>query len=318
MTVSVDEVLDAGRRVRERRQALGLSVRQLAERANLSPSYISAIEVGKNPSTGRPTVPSRRVLESLSKALGLTLAGFGGTHSDAPASHAVHDHTLIYTLGNRRGDALPVARRLYGESVSHWICICDPRNTTPMFPDDAVSEPDVTRITWPFGSSVYPDEFLVPDRIPQGLAQELEINRNALSDEDVGVIIEDCSAVMRWMVNPESEVEYETVWPEKVCRCFHDALGTEPAANICVYNHADIEPLSHRIDVLNTILDLIQTHESLVCVDTDDRLEVGNRAATRILSEVRPAGVSVNAWHALATASAQSLTGPQKFSPTAD
>src|SRR5690242_20266015 len=47
-----------GIEVRDRRTRLGLSVRALARHAGVSPAYITAIETARNPSTGRPPVPS--------------------------------------------------------------------------------------------------------------------------------------------------------------------------------------------------------------------------------------------------------------------
>jgi hypothetical protein len=111
---------------------------------------------------------------------------------------------------------------------------------------------------------------------------------------------------MRWVVNPETSVEYETVWPTKVCGSFDAVLGCSPAANVCVYNHSDIEPIANRIDVLETVLGLIKAHRSIISIDSSGRIEVDGRAASAILSQVRPSDVSVNAWETLVSAYAQS------------
>lgn len=317
MKSGVEPIATIGENVRERRQALGLSIRQLAERAELSPSYVSAIELGKNPSTGRPTAPSKRVIESLSRALGVRLADTAELTTEPACGHAGHDHTLVYVLGGRRTDVLPQLKGLYGDKVDHWVYVSDPR-TSPSSGQQDDDEADTTRITWPFGSQVYPDEFLIPDRIPAALSEELDRNRSTLEDKNVGFVIGDCSAVMRWVVNPETEVEYEAVWPNKVCSSFDTVLGSSPAANVCVYNHSDIEPIANRIDLLRTVIDLIDTHKSIVAIGSDNQIEVGGRAASAILSQVRPSSVSVNAWDALVSAYARSWSVGAEREPHCD
>jgi len=298
MPSGADHIGGIANSVRERRCALGLSVRQLAQRAELSPSYVSAIELGKNPSTGRPTAPSKRVLESLGKALGIRLTALGEASNRLPSVGSGNDHTLVYVLGGRRTDILPQLRMLYGNQVEHWVYVNDPRSHLSA-DGEAESERDTTRITWPFGSAVYPDEFLVPGRIPNALSKELARSRPMLESKDVGFVIGDCSAVMRWVVNPETSVEYETIWPTKICSSFDNVLGCYPAATVCVYNHSDIEAIANRIDILETVLGLINAHGSVISIDSSDKTEVGGRAASAILSQVRPPAVSVNAWSPL-------------------
>lgn len=66
------------------RDAHGLSLREAARRTGgvLSHAYLSQLELGKNPKTGKPIDPSPRVLRALSDAYGvsyerlLALAGY--------------------------------------------------------------------------------------------------------------------------------------------------------------------------------------------------------------------------------------------------
>ena len=55
------------------RKRNGLSQRQFAERCDLSNGYISMLESGKNPASGKPLVPQLPALAKLAAGMGLTL-----------------------------------------------------------------------------------------------------------------------------------------------------------------------------------------------------------------------------------------------------
>jgi len=71
-------IQDMGRRVRERRKALGLTQEDLAERTGLSRNQIQNVENGRSgrwdPDTGRPRSANARfdTVFALAEALGLT------------------------------------------------------------------------------------------------------------------------------------------------------------------------------------------------------------------------------------------------------
>lgn len=70
-----------GQRVRKRRERLGLSQQQLAERADLDTTYISGIERGRRN-------PGLNALAQLAKALNLSLSTLVG-HLREPVPHEV-------------------------------------------------------------------------------------------------------------------------------------------------------------------------------------------------------------------------------------
>ena len=55
------------------RKRNGLSQRQLAERCGLSNGYISMLEHGKNPASGKPLAPQLPALAKLAAGMGITL-----------------------------------------------------------------------------------------------------------------------------------------------------------------------------------------------------------------------------------------------------
>ena len=64
-------------------------------------------------------------------------------------------------------------------------------------------------------------------------------------------------------MNPESEVDFETGWAELSGDVMKRVFGRAPVANVCVYDHSDIESLSARIDVLDTLMRLFSSHSNV-------------------------------------------------------
>ncbi|MBF6591407.1 MAG: helix-turn-helix domain-containing protein, partial [Ktedonobacterales bacterium] len=62
---------DLGQLLKGRRQELRLHAKEVAAAAEVSPAYISMLEVGLNPKTGRPPRPSLDILTRLARALDL-------------------------------------------------------------------------------------------------------------------------------------------------------------------------------------------------------------------------------------------------------
>jgi len=58
-----------GKTLRERRRSLGISVRSAAQRAGIGTTYLWILERGMNPSTGKASRPSRKVLSGLADTL---------------------------------------------------------------------------------------------------------------------------------------------------------------------------------------------------------------------------------------------------------
>ena len=77
------------------REEHGLSQRQFAERCgDITNGYVSMIEQGKNPSTGKPIVPSIEKVASLARAMGLTLHQLLDMADDSPVTISEKLHSL--------------------------------------------------------------------------------------------------------------------------------------------------------------------------------------------------------------------------------
>ena len=112
------------------------------------------------------------------------------------------------------------------------------------------------------------------------------------------------------MVNPETEIEYETKWPQDVDDVFEELFGHPPLVNVCVYQHADLEAIASRIDVLDAVIRLIQTHSDVIVIEEGGQLSSGAGAIQRILLSLRPPDMSSRSWNSLIKAAAPSLSAP--------
>ncbi|UGS35620.1 helix-turn-helix domain-containing protein [Capillimicrobium parvum] len=291
-----------GERIRARREQLGLSMRAVARAAGVSPSYLGSIESGRNPATGRAPLPSVRVLVRLADALELELDGLlAAVGVGAPPAGAAH--TLLYVMAPRPLNVVEHLVRLHGDTTERWILIPDPREPAPSAADDRV----LLRCSWPVGADPYPDRMLDPQRVVNALDRELRAAAARAGSARVGLAIADCSAVMRWVTNPETEIAFESRWVEDVERGFAATLGRSPTANVCVYHHDDIEALALQVDPLGIGLALLRAHTTIAVVDRTGRLRAGAPAAELMLTALKPAGVSTETWADLCAAASVGL-----------
>lgn len=310
MDIGEDRLVAFGAQIRGRRKALRMSLRELAQRVGLSASYISSIECGRNPTTGRPPQPSAGAVDHLCAVLGLDRGSAlaGPAPADAHAQGAPHacggdghcEHVLLYRLDDRRDGLEPIARRLAGNRVEQWLCVNDPA-TEPRSADGFHAW------NWPFLSGPYPGEYLDVRRIVAALAAEAEARKAALHGRSYGVVIADCSSVMRWVVNPDAEVEFEDIWCAESAAALKAVVGHEPAINICVYHQLDFEALAQRLDRLTMLLRLFETHGRIAALRADGTLVEGREAVAAILREHRPSSVTSTAWRMISGAVAAQI-----------
>lgn len=89
-----------GEIVKQYRDEHGLSQRQFAELCGgITNGYISMIEQGKNPSTGKPIVPSIDKVASLARAMGMTIHQLFDMADDSPVSTGDSDN--LHPLGSQ-------------------------------------------------------------------------------------------------------------------------------------------------------------------------------------------------------------------------
>ena len=283
-------------------------MRAVASRAEVSPGYVTAIELGNNPTTGKPALPSVTVISGLARALDMDFEQLltAIRTASGEAGHRSEAHILLYWLARDDANLLDTVERLFGGLVDHWLYIADPREAAARGPDIA----DPARVSirrWPLGSFPYADRYLRPNDLIEALEAEVMGMADGHSGERVGVAIADCSSVMRWLLNADALIDLEPTWEREADRIFQQHLGAPPAANVCVYQHADFEAIGHSIDPVGTVLNLVRGHDRVVVLDDRGDAVTGSPAIRRILENVRPAGVSSAAWSDLIEAAAVGL-----------
>lgn len=306
MDIGNDRLIAFGAAIRQRRKALRISLRELAQRVGLSASYISSIECGRNPTTGKPPQPSAVAVDHLCETLGLDRTTVFGSpaylHNHNDTCHRSCQHILLYRLDERRDGLEAIVKRLAGGRASQWLCIVDPAT-------EPVAGEGFHAWTWPFLAAPYPSEYLDPRRIVEALSHEAGKHRTSLRDNSYGIVIADCSAVMRWVVNPDAEVEFEDEWCAQSAAALNAEVGHDPAVNICVYHQLDFEAMAQRLDRLTMLLRLFETHGRIAALRADGLLVEGREAVAAILHENRPSTVSSTAWRTIAAAVAAQLAG---------
>jgi transcriptional regulator with XRE-family HTH domain len=287
--------------LRRRREQLDLSMREAARRIGISPSYLVALEQGRNPSTGRAPVPSPPILAAIGRAFDIELATLLDA-SGAPTPSSAH--LLLYQTGTGHHSPLEAARRLFAGQVDAWIEIVDPRGS-----DDARSLPAdiLVRRRRPLISARSGSPVFETPRALAALSDVLAEAPRLDPRPRIGIVFGANSAVLRSIENPPALLESEATWEHDVGVEFRAALGVEPAANVCVYREADIQELDPRLDPLPTVLSLIQTHPHVAVQDNSGAVTTGPAAIETILAAARPAGVSSETWESLARAAAVGL-----------
>ena len=95
-----------GMLIKEYRQQNGVTMEEFAKKCGFSKGYISMIERGKNPKTGRPIAPTLKAYDAIAGAMGLTLNELLKKVDDTVSL----EPTSIEPVGSDLGDviALPI------------------------------------------------------------------------------------------------------------------------------------------------------------------------------------------------------------------
>lgn len=274
-------------------------MREVARRIGISPSYLAALERGRNPSTRRAPVPSVPILGSIGRVLDVPLA----TLLDAAGvTMSRSSHLLLYQTGSGHYSPLDAGRALFAGQVDTWIEIADPRaaNTTRRPPHVLI------RKRGPLGSPQTSGVFDAT-RVLADLEDVLSAIPRSKARRRLGIIFGANSAALRAIENPPALLQSETTWEHDVADRCESALGVEPAANICVYREADLQELAPRLDPLATVLSLVSAHPHVAVQGEGGAIVTGPVAVEIMLVSARPAGSSTETWTSLARAAAAGL-----------
>jgi transcriptional regulator with XRE-family HTH domain len=284
-----------GEIVRRRRRDLGMSLREAARRIGISPSYLVALEQGRNPSTGRAAVPSPVVLSAIGDVLAVDLQDL----LDAcRAVAAPRPHLLLYQTGRTHRSPATAARRVFAGHVDRWIEITDPRQPTRATEGNDV----LVRVQGPLGAAAGPSGYHASDT--RAALARLLAEAPPLGDARVGLIFGANSFLLRSVDRPQTVIAGETSWESDVAATCLTSLHARPAANICVYRDADLRSVGDQLDQIEGLIGLIHTHRQVAVENVRGTITTGRAAIQMILESARPAGITTRAWQSLARAAA--------------
>src|SRR5919109_2204713 len=192
--------------VKRRREQLGLSLREAARRIGISPSYLTAVERGRNPSTGRAPAPSLRIVTAMARALELRPELLLEASGTPPSSSS---HVLLYETDADRSP-LEAARSLFSGDVDAWIELVDPR-----IAGCSERPPDIlVRRRQPLTSAAPGPRAFETHRVLAALSNVVAEAPRASPDLRVGVIFGASSAVLRSVDNPAAVLDSEATWED--------------------------------------------------------------------------------------------------------
>lgn len=288
-----------GVEIRERRTALGLTVRALAKAADVSPAYISAIETGRGSVNGRNPAPSAAIITRLARALDVAPATLLAVLDDRETIPGAY---ILFFVTTPNLPMLSAIDELFGRDVDHWVCIADPR----------VAESDLsgkaTTVIWKFGDAPYQTPFYAGESIAKALGNVIGGLPKRIRAKRVGLVIADNSAAMRYVQNPSDTVANERHWHDDVHAIWAEHMQAPPVIDICAYRAGDLRALGLTIDQLATTLTLITAHDRVAVWDGDGSALVDAAAIRRILNGVCPPGIADVTWHQITRAAAVGLT----------
>ena len=293
----VDRVL--GEVLRDRRAQLGLSLREAARRIGISPSYLVALEQGRNPSTGRAPVPSPVILAAIGHVFGVELRDLlDACGASVPQSA----HLLLFQTGRSYRSPVAAARQVFAGRVDGWVEIADPRA-----PTDAASTDDIlVRAPGPLGLPAGRRVYDASET--HGAFADVLAEGRPQPGARVGLVFGANSLLLRSLGDPSAVLASETTWEFDIAALCQASFGAPPTANVCVYRDADIKKVGDRLDRLEALIGLFRTHPRVAVEDGRGRLTTGPAAIEAILLGARPPGVTQRAWRSLASAAA---TAPQ-------
>ena len=282
----------------QRRQQLGLTTRQLAKRANISQPYVVALERSRNgPDAKRTSAmspsPTVDMIARLATALRMS-----ANELFSQAVRPAGKHVLLFmeddmmTSLERARTASTKSATLTDRTPQEWLCAGGPIDHDTHKGHNCLSinlHRDI--------NNAYK-----PKAITASLSNELSRHQANISGSDIGIVFDETSSLMNHVNNPMSIVEFEHDWKQVVSDATQ-AAGAYAAWNICVYRIDNLLRLHNPAEVAQ---DLLRSHDNIWSA-RNKSISIGNTAAKRLLTLMRPKNVSAKGWSAHTNAVVQEL-----------
>jgi transcriptional regulator with XRE-family HTH domain len=269
----------------DRRRKLGLSTRQLAQRANISQPYVVALERSRSgvdansPMSPSPTVD---MIARLADALHMSANELFSLAIRPAGKHILllMEDDMMTSLDRARNASMKSATAT-DKTPQEWLCAGGPTDHNKHRGQNYISinlHRDI--------NNAYK-----PKAIAASLDNELSRHQSDISGSDVGIVFDETSLLMNHVNNPMSIVEFEHDW-SRVVSDATQKVGAFAAWNICVYRIDNLLSLHNPAEVAQ---DLLFSHDN-VWSARNKSVTTGKTAATRLLTLVRPKNISTASW----------------------
>jgi len=270
-----------GRELRQRREALGCSTREVADRAGVSQSYVVALEGSRSSRDASGPCPTVDVLTRLASALGVEPWVLLRPSLRRPGPH------VLWVVEDDGASMFDVAKS-FVKDVDVWVSAgsrgdtAEPVNHIRLHSDDATSY----------------DRDQVAAAIDGGLAAMAP----QIDGQRLGLVFSEHDSVLLGATDAVLDVEHE--WSALVGQAAWSA-GAQPAWTLCVY---ELEVLRQMTDPLDACLDLMRSHDTIWT--SKGRTLHRNRAASmRVLQRMRPPRTRADDWRRVCTRQLDRVSG---------
>lgn len=210
-----------------RRLQLGLSTREIAQRAKISQPYVVALERARNTNskTKKKPTPTVDVIAQLAFALSI-------------------DAKTLFT------QAMQIASR-------HVLLVVDDSAPTPLqiVKHASINQPQSWVTAEKMGDISLrqtKSRKYKPADITKALNSELQKLRDKITNQTLGLIFSETSVAMTEVENPNAVLKFEHKWAQ-VVNGATTAVGAQAAFNICVYKIADLKTLTNPDKAINEL-----------------------------------------------------------------
>lgn len=217
-----------------KRDQLGWSTRQLAERAKISQPYVVALERARNSDskTLRTPTPTVDVIAKLAFALDIDADTLFNQAMRIASRH------VLLVVDETAPTPLKIVKQASINQPQTWVC--------------AEKSGDISlRRT---KSRRYK-----PADITRALNNELQRLRDRITHQTLGLIFSETSQAMTEFDNPGAVIDFEHKWADVVDWAATTA-GAQAAFNICVYKVADLKTLADPTRVFD---ELVEVHDEV-------------------------------------------------------
>ena len=218
----------------EKRHQLGLSTRELAQRAKISQPYVVALERARNTNskTKKTPTPTVDVIAQLAFALNIDANTLFNQAMQISSRH------VLLIVDHSATTPLEIVKQASINQPQTWLCA------------EKTGDIDLRQTK----SRIYK-----PADITLALNSELQKLRSRIASQTLGLVFSDTSEVMTEFDNPQAVLKFENKWADVVNRAV-TAAGAQAAFNVCVYKIADLNKLTNPTKAIN---ELFEVHDEV-------------------------------------------------------